>query len=342
MLMTRAYLVALVLLGWLSNGDAWADVVPKVLIENLSRPLGVAIQPETGDVFVAEVGSGRVVRIDDGQLQPVIVELPHEQQAGAFQPMGLEFIDRKTLVLTVGRTPETDAAMYVAQVPDVGDGAVSFDSLLRLGPIAKAENATESSDLLGITASKSAIYAAEGAGAKKGWILQTNIRNLKDMTKAESFGRVTRFIATSDAVKVGSPAGITLSSRGEIVVGQMGALDGSRDSQLSFYRSTDGRLLLNLETGLFDIVDVCYGAPKPPSNKAHLYVLDLAMNSPEFGGLFRLDAEFRGGKQGVRAVKMALLDRPAAMALGSDGSLYVTVLGPPDEAGKVLQFEPGL
>ena len=103
--------------------------------------------------------------------------------------------------------------------------------------------------------------------------------------------------------------------------------------------------MLNLETGLFDIVAVGYGAPKPPSNKSHLYVLDLAHSSPEFAGLYRLDAEFRKGKQGVRAVKIAPLDRPTAMALGNDGSVYVTILGSAeggDATGKVLQFEPGL
>lgn len=351
MLMFRGPLVALVLCGWLLPVRLWSDdIVPKVVVENVSNPLGLAVQPETGHVFVAEGGEGRVVRIIDGQLQPVVIGLPQveiqQRTVGPFKPMGLEFIDRRTLVLSVSDIPHLGAAICIAQLPEeVGAEPLDFDALLRIVPLTKAGDSSGPNYFFGVTASKSAIYVTQNDNEGNGWILQADIKNLKDMSQAESFGQLKRLIATRDTVKVGSPAGITLSARGEIVVGHLGATDPSRDSHLSFYRSTDGRLLLNLETGLFDIVAVQYGVPRTPSHKAYLYALDLAVNSPEFGGLYRLDAEFRSGKQAIRAVKIATLERPAAMALGNDGSMYVAILGPADgdgSTGKVWQFEPGL
>ncbi len=343
--MVRAHLAALMLLGVMSMTNLWSDAVPKVLVEDVAQPVGVAVQPETGHIFVAEAGEGRVTRIVDGKLQPVIVGLPNWQtNSSPVRLVGLEFIDRQTLVLGVSASVGLDAAVCIAQIPEPGSEPLQFDSLIRLGPLAKTDDSAGPSEFLGVTASKSAIYVVESNKANRS-VLQSNIKNLKNLSQAESFGPVTRLIATKDEVKLQAPAGITLSARGEIVVGQLGTIDQARDSLVSFFRSTDGRLLLSLETGLFDIVAIQYGASKPPSNQANLYVLDRALTSPEFAGLYRLDAEFRRGKQGVRAVKVASLDLPAAMALGNDGSMYVALLGSTDDSersGKVLQFEPGL
>jgi hypothetical protein len=62
------------------------------------------------------------------------------------------------------------------------------------------------------------------------------------------------------------------------------------------------------------------------------------------GGLFRLDA----AAMGVKATKIAGLDKPTALAFAPDGTLYLTVVGPkkadenaPKE-GKLLKIAPGL
>ena len=339
------------LLVYLCPYPLLADTAPKVVVEKLADPSGIAIQPETGHIFVAESRLGRILRIVDGQPQPVIVTGPDESvELGAdarFRPLGLGFIDRHTLVIGTGNHPRHEAAVYVTQIPDVGADPLHLDSLLKLGPLHRTDESPELGDFISVVASKSMVYAAESDERTKGYIFGAEIKDLKQLDKLESFGQLRRFIATREAAKVPSPSGMTLSSRGEIVVGQTGALDDSRDSRLSFYRSTDGRLLLNLEIELLDVIAVQYGAPKPPSNKADLYVLDLANASPEMAGLYRLVAEFRSGKQAVRAVKIASLDRPTAMAIASDGSMYVTVLGPAStstnaNSGQVLRFEPGL
>ena len=46
----------------------------EVVSEGLYNPCGVAVQPETGHVFVADSGNLKVVRIVDGKPQDVIVD----------------------------------------------------------------------------------------------------------------------------------------------------------------------------------------------------------------------------------------------------------------------------
>ena len=58
-----------------------------------------------------------------------------------------------------------------------------------------------------------------------------------------------------------------------------------------------------------------------------LYATDFAWMAAGEGGLFRLDADRQSGA-GVKATKIASLDKPTALAFAPDGTLYVTVVGP--------------
>ena len=46
---------------------------PQVVLGGLSHPSGLAIQPQSDVLFIAESGAGRVVRVVDGELQEVAV-----------------------------------------------------------------------------------------------------------------------------------------------------------------------------------------------------------------------------------------------------------------------------
>ncbi len=65
----------------LSAQDAAKADAPKpagpamnVLVEGLDNPSGIAVQPETGVVFVSDSGAARIVKIVDGKIEPVVVE----------------------------------------------------------------------------------------------------------------------------------------------------------------------------------------------------------------------------------------------------------------------------
>ena len=77
----------------------------EILLDQLNHPCGVAIQPETGHVFVAESGGARVVRVVDGKAQPVIVDFPLDVYGKGPQykigPLGLAFAGKNVLVVVV-------------------------------------------------------------------------------------------------------------------------------------------------------------------------------------------------------------------------------------------------
>ena len=159
-------------------------------------------------------------------------------------------------------------------------------------------------------------------------------------------GELTPFIATKVATEVDAPVGIAINRRGHIVVGQMGEINKPRDSLLTFYSPNDGKMLMNLETNLFDIAGLAYtpasaGQANPTDR---LYAVDFAWMDEKEGGLYRLDQTLgEDGTQSVHAVRITSLDKPTALAFAPNGTLYVTVYGTREEGstekpGKLLKI----
>lgn len=61
-----ALLAALVLLPGSARAQGAATLSSRVLASGLSRPTGVAIHPETGDIYVSELGANRIVKVGGG------------------------------------------------------------------------------------------------------------------------------------------------------------------------------------------------------------------------------------------------------------------------------------
>jgi DNA-binding beta-propeller fold protein YncE len=326
----------------LAPGANAQEAKPEVVVGGLSNPCGVAVQPETGHVFIADSAAGRVVRVIDGKLEDVITGSPKDVYGkGPFYdigPLGILFLDKDTLVVGDGGFKDGEEYIRVYTVPAAGQPAIDFvkDLKAQSGPLAAAEGVLGEGNLYGLAATKNAIYVTCNGDDTKGWVSKVEINGTK-------FGPLERSIATKEAVEVDAPVGITISPRGEIVVGQMGEINKPKDGLLTFYSAANGQKLMNLETGLYDITGLAYS----PKSK-NLYATDFAWMAAGEGGLFRLDADSANPATTLKSVKIAGLDKPTALAFAPDGTLYITVVGPKGDdenapkQGQLLKIAPGL
>jgi serine/threonine protein kinase len=303
-----------------------------VIFDGLMNPTGVAIQPETGAVFVSDSAAGRVLRIVDENVQEVITGYLTDANVRASTrhtvPVGLVFLSKNRLVVADATIPDGAEYLRVFQIPTVDAVTLGCNECLH---VAATDTTRAGVNSYAVATTDTALYVTCNGDNTKGWISKSDIRSA-------SFGDLTRFITTKEATGIDSPVAITISPRGELVVGQMGAVTVPYDALLSFYDARDGRLLYNEPTGLHDIIALTY------SPKGHLYALDFAWTDLSQGGLFRLDNDGAGG---VNAVKIASLDKPTAMAFGTDGSLYITLIGAVADGqevgvGQLVRLDPGL
>ena len=320
------------------RGETKAETV----LGGLSNPSGLAVQPETGHVFVSDSAAGKVIRVVDGKAEDVITGFPKDVYGKGpmydIGPLGLAFMDKDTLVVGDGSYKDGEEYVRVFTVPAAGQPAINFDkdAKAKLGPLPEKDSLKPEGNFYGIAVGKTAIYISSNGDDTKGWVLKADVTGTK-------FGELTRYIATKEAVEVDAPVGITIGPEGDIVVGQMGEINKPKDSLLTFYNAKTGKKVLNLETGLYDISGLAYS----PKTKL-LYALDFAWMSLEDGGLYRLDGSKADGKQGVKATKITVLDKPTALAFGKEGELYITVVGPKKDSenapkeGALLKIAPGL
>lgn len=316
---------------------AVAEEKTEVVLDGLDNPTGVAIQPGTGHIFVADSGAAKIVRIVDGKAEDVVVDFPLDVYGKGpmynIGPLGLAFLDKDTLVVGDGSQVDKEELVRVYTVPAAGEKPLkATDTKVALGPLPDEGEIKAEGNYYGVAISKNAVYVTCNGDDTKGWIARATINGTK-------FGKLERYIATKEATNVDAPVAITISPRGEVVVGQMGEITVPGDGLLTFYNAK-GKMLMNLETGLSDITGVAY------SPKGHLYAVDFAWAEPTEGGLFRLDSEGKGKQQTLKAVKITGLEKPSALAFDkSDGSLYITIFGKAEEGkktGQLIKLAPGL
>jgi sugar lactone lactonase YvrE len=317
-----------------------------VVVDGLHNPSGLAVQPNTGHLFVSDSGNGKIIRVVDGKPEDVITDFPSDIYGKGpkykIGPLGLAFIDENTLVVGGGELVDKEELIRVYTVPKAGEPAIKADAAkAKLGPLDNSEELLAEGNYYAVVVAKDAIYATANGDDTKGWIVRAEIK--EDGT----FGPLERYIATKEAVGVDAPVALTVDSKGNLVVGQMGEVATEHDSLLTFYKSSDKKLLLKLDTGLHDVTGLIY------SPKGHLYATDFAWPKKEDGGLYRLDATGAGKEQQIEAKKIVALHKPTAIAFGKDGEMYLTVYGdtPGDEegadpakakVGQVIKLEPGL
>lgn len=313
------------------GSDALPGVEVKLVLEGLNNPTGLAIQPETGVVFIADSGNHQVVKLVDGKAEAVITDFPNDVYGPGPKvnvgPLGLLFLSKNRLVVGGGGLPDGEELLRVYELPEDGKPIKAEEGMLASFKLEANGDVPGEGNFYGLAASPTAIYVSCNGDDNKGWVSKAPLEGL-DVTGFE------RFLATKEATQVDGPVAVAISPEGYLVVGQMGEIDQPADSLITFYDVMGkGEMLLNLQSGLHDICAIIY------SKRGQMYALDYAWNQPAEGGLFQiLDDET--SDSGMQAKRIVSLDKPTAMAFDADGSLYVTIRGVTEEnnsSGKLIQ-----
>ncbi len=337
-------LAALILIASVSPSISFGEVTLKTVASGLHRPSCVAIQPETNAIYVAECGTGRVVRLIDGRTETLVDGLPSPSAGGAERPvgpLGLAFLAPDLLIVTTGAVQEHEQVrVYVvpgvekvkaaAKTETTGDAKTetkAVQALLKASfSLPMKEGLTVESDAFATLVADKAIFLTGSQADGKGSLVRfpRNGRNISPTTGVVSEEALYR------------PVALTMSPAGELVLAQMGDLKQGGDSLLTFY-SKNGLLLTSFKTGLNDISGLAY------SPSGNLYATDCSVADPSAGGLFQITAERQGRSQIVRAKRIATMRHPSSLAFADDGSLLITVYedGAAD-SGKVVRIDPGL
>ncbi|WP_437228439.1 hypothetical protein SH661x_000911 [Planctomicrobium sp. SH661] len=324
------------ILPWIAQGAE--PVAVKVIAENFDNPSGVAVQPETGDIFVAtHLGVMRVFRDSENKQLGCNFEVaryPSDVYGKGpkyeIGPLGLAMIGSGQLVVGDGSRIDGEELIRIYAVGDKPLATPQSEpwAAQTLGPIPAGEaSAKGEGNFYGVVATKNAIYATANGDDTKGWVVRSLIQD-------GQFGTLEPFIATKTAVHVDAPCGITVNQAGDLVISQMGEISAPGDSLLTIYDSQSGKLKHSYTTGLNDIIGIAY------SPDGRLFGVDFSWVNPSQGGLYELTI----ADDKCTARKILDLDKPTSLTFDAEGSLLVTLFGTAEEGseqkpGKLIRIQ---
>jgi len=309
-------------------GDESASFETEVLLAELDNPLGLVLQPTQArrgpyQLFVAESGAGRVLRVATDaleQVDEVVVGFPVSEQLGyRTGPLGLAFINRKKLVVGLREAGEGSGKLVGYALAGEGSVADATEQDYSVGPLkSKPGSKPDRLDFFGLAMTETTCYVTSGGQGAEGLVLKAGV-------KANRLNYLQPFIDVEKAVGFGAPGGIAVIPPPRpafLVVALMGSRETAQDSRLVFFVSATGKAALDLPTGLHDIISLAY------SPSGQLYAADFSWLDEQTGGVYRIDDARVEGRQTCRAVKIASVVRPVSLAFAPDGSLFVTAFGP--------------
>jgi predicted regulator of Ras-like GTPase activity (Roadblock/LC7/MglB family) len=327
-------IVAVPLCLLLMIGVAAADEPAlETLLEGLDRPTAVVVQPQSGKVFVAESGAGRIVVVaDDKSTRQAIVADKPAASGHARSPLQLVFFDQATLLVADGGFTAGAEKLRLFGIAEKG-------TPFKYPADARTEVTLATSDdkPLGAIASlamgKGNLYAAIEA-ADGGLVARSVVSGTK-------FSIMQPFTA----IEPGRFTAIAVSPRGEVVASRITKGESGPACSLAFFSSSTGRKLMELEAGLTEITALAYDPQTGLLYALNGSALDGSAldGSENSGGLYRLDRALSSeATPGVMATKIVGLERPTAMAFAAEGSLYITLRGGNDAAnGRLVRLTPG-
>lgn len=309
--------------GQETKQEVLSTIFSQVVIGGLNNPTGVAVQPKSDEVFIADSGAGQIVKLKDVpgayELLPVITGFPLDTYGKnptyEIGPLGLTFLNKYTMVVGEGGLPAGQDVVRVFRVPHAGS-VDAGEALQQLGPlVAGPEGNAVEGNFYGLCATDTDVFISCNGNDSEGWIAKAAIQD-------GELGELVPFIKTREVTGSAAPAAVTLGRQGQIVVSQMGELHTPNDSLLTVYDPKSGGLLMNVATQLHDVTGV---AISPQSGR--IYAVDFSSMAPEEGGLYRLDLVKDGPETICKPTLLMSLDRPSALAFAPDGTLFITTFG---------------
>ncbi len=306
------------------------------IVDNLDLPFSVVVHPKNNELFVAESGAGKIIRIVNNIPQDDIIdfatgEVVRKSSSGdkkfKIGPVSLSFVSDKILV--VGTAGNQDFGKDKLQIFKImptpekyqdASKAVSSESI----PARRKEPAE--GQFFSLAMSGDYVYAISRGNEEIGWLCRGSIKN-------DKFSTVRRYTEINEVSKSTTPSAITFSPRGEIVVASSGKPNDDADCIISFFKvkASEAEHLQNFTvSSLRDIVSLQY------SPSGDLYALDMSWSDPAKGGLYKIVA---GTGSQCTAKKIADLNGPTSMAFAKNGDLYVTVTnGLKPKKGQLLKI----
>lgn len=312
-----------------------AEPQVQVVVQGLVAPCAVAARPESDQLFLAERGAGRIVRIVNNQAVEVVRGFGKSTYAEGpkheLRPLGLWFLDANTLLVGGGDVPDGEGVLRIYDLTKLGETPLELaDAKVVASPVSQEKAGPAKARFYAVAATKEAVFLSCRRDDGPGWIA-------RGAREASGLGAFARALPTADSDAFDAPLALIVSRRGYLVAGQIGDTNTPHDSLLAFYHPKNMKLLLRWQTGLYDVTGLAYS-----DKTGHLYATDAAWMAPAEGGLFQLIARKPTADPPMEAPRITRLDKPTALAFGADGSLYVTILGSSETGGKLLKFDPGL
>ena len=305
----------------------------KVIAEGLNTPAGLAVQPETGDVFVST--SDGVLRLDaenNFAANPEIIGFETDTYGKgpsySFGPLGLGFINSETLAIGGGGKKDGEDLVWLIDVPtNPSTPPLKIDQAKKsFGPITAGDDSFRGEgNFFGLCIDNQKIYTASHGDDSKAWISEIDLNDESSVLRP--------MIAAKTSTYVDGPSGMALLPNGKLLLAQTGELNENPDSILAIFDLKSGELEKTIKTGLYDITSILVD-----SNTSDIFVTDFSWANPDKGGLYLVDL-----KDGGANVKCASLVHPTALALATTGDIVVACAAKsengddvPSHQGKVL------